>query len=75
MEGALSFLDCCSHLTAHDIQIRVVWQFKIIDAGHNTWKIIVRRIGRFARLADHREHRSKCFEPWLEISIVHALQQ
>jgi hypothetical protein len=62
MEGALSFLDCSIHTSSHDVQIRIVGQFKVVNACHDAWEIVIGSVGWLAGFADHGEHGSKTLE-------------
>ena len=62
VEGALPFLNGNTELFAEDLHTAVIGHLEVIDTSHNTWKIIVRRVWRLARLADDRKHWSKVLE-------------
>jgi hypothetical protein len=62
MEGSLSLFDGSVHAALHDFQIGVVRQLEVVDACHDTRKVVVRGVRRFAGLADHSEQRRKVFE-------------
>ena len=62
MKGSLTFLDGRVQLSAHNVKISVVWQLEIVDTGHDAGKVVIGRVGRFARLADDGEHWSQTLE-------------
>lgn len=62
MESALSFPDGGGYTASHDIQVCVVGQFEVIDASHDTRKVVIGDIWRFTWLANHREHGRETFE-------------
>ena len=62
MESTLSFLDCSIHTTPHDVQIRIVRQFEIVNTSHDAWQVIIGGVGWLARFAHHRKHGGKCLE-------------
>jgi hypothetical protein len=62
MEGALSFLDCSIHTSSHDVQIRIVGQFEVVNACHDAWEIVIGSVGRLAGFADHGEHGCETLE-------------
>jgi hypothetical protein len=62
MESTLAFLDGNPEFLAEDGHAAVVRHLEVIDASHDTGKIIVRRIRGLARLADNCEHRSEVLE-------------
>lgn len=62
VECALSFLDGNRESLLENIQAAVVGQLEIVHAGHDTWEVVVRGIGRLARAAHDRKDRSKTLE-------------
>lgn len=41
MEGALSFLNSNTELLTENLHTAIVGHLEIIDAGHDTWKIVI----------------------------------
>jgi len=62
MKCTLPFLDCDGESLPEDIQAAVIGQFKIVDAGHNTGKVVIGRVRGFAGTADDRENRCQTLE-------------
>jgi hypothetical protein len=62
MESTLSFLDCSIHTTPHDVQIRIVRQFEIVNTSHDARQVIIGGVGWLARFAHNRKHRGKCLK-------------
>lgn len=47
---------------SQDFKIGVIRKLEIVDAGHDAWQIIIRRIWRLTRLADNSEHGCQALE-------------
>jgi len=62
VEGSLALLDSGEELLPHDVDVGVVGQLEVVDARHDAGEVVVRRVGRLARLADHREHWGQALE-------------
>jgi hypothetical protein len=63
MESTLSFLDSNSELFSKNVHSAVIWHFEVVDTCHNTGKVIVGCVRRFAWLANNRKHGSEALEP------------
>lgn len=67
MECPLSLLDGDSESLLEGVQTTVIWQLEIVDAGHDTGKIVVRCIRRLAGTAYHREDGCKTLKAYGEM--------
>ena len=64
MERPLSFLYGSQKSLPQDIDVCVVWKLHVIRASHHRDQKIIRRVWRFARLADHSKHGIKTLETY-----------
>lgn len=53
METSRSFQHSCSQLLLHNLLARVIRKLQVVDASHDTWKVVVGRQRRFVRLPDN----------------------
>jgi len=53
MEASRSFQHSCSQLLLRNLLARVIRKLQVVDASHNTWKVVVSRQRRFVRLPDN----------------------
>ena len=59
---SLAFFDCNGKSFSKNTQTAVVRQLEVVHAGHDTRKIVIGRIRRFAGTADNGEDRSETLE-------------
>jgi hypothetical protein len=71
MEGPLALFDSEHESLFQNFKIAVIGQLEIIDAGHNTWKVVIRSVRGLARFADNREHWRETLETFAIISHNH----
>jgi hypothetical protein len=64
----LAFFDGNEQLLLHDVKRAVVRHLEVVDASHDTWQIVVRTVGRLARLAHDCEERRERFETYNTVS-------
>lgn len=64
MESPLTFLDGDREALLQNVQVTIVRQLQVVDAGHHTREIVVWCIGMFAWAAHDSEDRRETFETY-----------
>lgn len=62
MESSLAFLDGDGEALLQNIQVTIIWQLQVVDAGHHTRKIVVWCIWMFTRATHNSEDRCETLE-------------
>ena len=52
METSRSFHHSHSQLLLHDLLVRVIGKFQVVDTSHDTWKVVIGRQRRFMGLSN-----------------------
>ena len=56
MKRALAFANGHVQSRSHDVKVRVIWEFEVVDTSHDTGKVVIRSVWGFAWFANHGEH-------------------
>lgn len=64
MESSLAFLDGDGEALLQNIQVTIIWQLQVVDAGHHTRKIVVWCIWMFTRATHNGEDRCETLETY-----------
>lgn len=66
MESSLAFFDGDREALFENVQIAIVWQLQVVDAGHHTGEIVVWCIGMLAWAAHDSEDRRETLEACID---------
>lgn len=68
MKGTLTFPHGGRELLFQNIDVRVVGHLEVVDTRHDTWKVVIWRVGSLTGPTDNSEHGREILESCGKVS-------